>query len=150
MFLTLARLGKLFPAHSIFLSQVLGKTRLSTAEKELIVLRVAWRLGCAYEWSHHRHMADNAEVAPHVIAAATTEDLRGLSPRQSALLWATDELIAQHKLTESGWAAALEQLNADEALELSLFVGHYVMIAMVINTAGVQLEPGFDVVCSSG
>jgi hypothetical protein len=31
--LTLARLGKLFPAHMIFLSQLLGKTRLTAVRK---------------------------------------------------------------------------------------------------------------------
>ncbi|MBV8180248.1 MAG: hypothetical protein JO045_15880, partial [Mycobacterium sp.] len=36
--LTLARLGRLFPAHTIFLSQLLGRTRLSPVEKEIVVL----------------------------------------------------------------------------------------------------------------
>jgi len=38
VFLVLARLGRIFPAHSVFLSQLLAKTKLSAVEKELIVL----------------------------------------------------------------------------------------------------------------
>src|SRR5205809_1022004 len=75
VFLVLARLGKLFPAHTVFLSQLLGHTRLSGAEKELVVLRVAWRLGCAYEYAHHHHSARDIGVREAYIEAATSEDL---------------------------------------------------------------------------
>ena len=144
--LTLARLGKLFPVHAIFLSQLLGKTRLTAAEKEIVVLRVAWRLGCAYEYSHHHRMAIELGVAADRIAAATTPNVEAFAPRLAALLVASDELVGQHKLSDAGWQALRKHCTDEEALELCMFVGHYVMIAMIINTAGVQPEPRFAVV----
>jgi 4-carboxymuconolactone decarboxylase len=143
--LTLARLGKLFPAHAIFLSQLLGKTRLTAVEKEIVVLRVAWRLGCAYEYTHHHRMATELGVAADQITAATTDNLDAFTPRLAALLAAADELVHQHKLSDGGWRALREYRTDEEALELCMFVGHYVMIAMIINTAGVQPEPRFAV-----
>jgi alkylhydroperoxidase family enzyme len=146
IFRTLARLGRLFPAHAILVSQLLGKTRIPGAEKELVILRTAWRLGCAYEYSHHHQMACALGVSLDDIAAATSESAGDLCPRRKALLFGADVLLRQRKLD----AAALEALRVhctdDEVLELSMLVGHYVMVAMIINTAGVQPEPAFAVV----
>jgi len=109
------------------------------------VLRVAWSLGCAYEYSHHHRMATELGVAADQIAAATTNNLDAFTPGLAALLAAADELVRQHKLSDSGWQALHQHRTDEEALELCMFVGHYVMIAMIINTAGVQPEPRFAV-----
>lgn len=148
VFLTMARLGRLFPAHAVFLSQLLGRTRLPAAEKETIVLRAAWRLGCAYEYSHHHAMARESGVSPAQIDAATADDPSGVSERSTALLRATDELVRTNKLSEPKLQALRRYCNDDEILELCMFVGHYVMIAMIINTSGIQPEPNFAVEAS--
>jgi 4-carboxymuconolactone decarboxylase len=145
VFLTLARLGRLFPAHSVLLSRLLGETRLSGQEKELIVLRVAWRLGCAYEYAHHHHMARELGVSTKDIQAVTAHDLSVFDHRSAALLGAADELVREHKLSDGGWAALTEYVTLDEALEVCMFVGHYVMVAGIINSAGIQPEPKFAV-----
>lgn len=145
VFLVFARLGRLFPAHSVFLSQLLGKTRLSGQEKELIVLRVAWRLGCAYEYAHHHRSAQELGVSAAHISAATTEEPSGFDARTQALLLAADELVRHNKLDDTAWAALTEHVTADTALELCMFVGHYIMVAGIINSAGVQPEPHFAV-----
>ena len=147
--LTLARLGKLFPAHTIFLSQLLGKTRLTAVEKEIVVLRVAWRLGCAYEYSHHHRMARELGIQADEIGSATSDNLDALAPRLAALLTATDELVRAHKLSDNGWHTLRRHCTDDEGLELCMFVGHYLMIAMIIDTAGVQPEPAFAVTLPS-
>jgi AhpD family alkylhydroperoxidase len=147
--LTLGRLGRLFPAHTIFLSQLLGRTRLSPVEKEIVVLRVAWRLGCPYEYSHHYRMARERGVGGHEIAAATSDHLEALTPRLAAMLTAADELVRAHKLSDKGWQTLRRHCSDDEGLELCMFVGHYVMVAMIINTAGVQPEPAFAVTLPS-
>jgi alkylhydroperoxidase family enzyme len=146
VFRTLARLGRLFPAHAIFLSQLLARTRLAPAEKELVVLRTAWRLGCAYEYGHHHHMASELGVPPTQLAAATTENAEGLTPRLKALLLGTDVLVSEHQLDAPDLQVLRLYCTDDDVLELCMLVGHYVMIAMIINTAGVQPEPAFALV----
>lgn len=61
-----------------------------------------------------------------------------------ALLSAADEVVRHHKLSDTGWHALRQNCNDDEALELSMFVGHCVMVAMIINT-----EPAFAVTAPS-
>ncbi len=145
IFRTIARMGRIFPGHSVFLAQLLGKTRLTEVEKELLVLRVAWRLGCAYEYAHHHTMTRDLGVPTAAIDAATTDDLSVFDARTAALLGAADELVAERKLSEAGWNTVTAEVSPDAALELCMFVGHYVMIAGIINTVGVQPEPHFAV-----
>ncbi|MFJ6307509.1 carboxymuconolactone decarboxylase family protein [Streptomyces althioticus] len=140
VFRTLARLRGIFPAHAVFLSQILLKGRLPAAEKELVILRVAWRQGCVYEWSLHSPMATAAGVPEHHKRAAAVESPRFDDPRPGALVAATDEILASGTLSDASWSALCDHCTPDEALELCMLIGHYVMIALTLNTVGVQLD----------
>jgi Carboxymuconolactone decarboxylase family len=83
---TLARLGRLFPAHTVLLSALRGGMRLMSTEKEIVIWRVVWRLGRAYEYTHHHHVASERGVTASQIAAATMQEPDCLSPRLTALL----------------------------------------------------------------
>ena len=48
-FLVTGRLGRVFPLHTLFFSQLLQHGRIPQADSEQIVVRVAWRMGCQYE-----------------------------------------------------------------------------------------------------
>ena len=137
---TFARLGGIFPAHALFLSQLLFKGRLSRTEKELVILRVAWRRGCAYEWAHHVDLAIGLAVADNRIDAMSREDADVGDPRLRALIQAADELVAAGTLTDEAWSRLRDHCSPEEAMELCLLVGHYVMVAMTINAVGIQLE----------
>jgi len=146
VFRTMARLGTIMPTWAVFLSQVLGRGRLPTREKELVVLRVAWRLGCIYEYGHHHHIAVCELNLPGAeIEAATTEGAAAADTRLGAFMTFTDELIADRVASDATWERARRWASEDELLELCVFVGHYVMMAGVLNTAGVQLEAPFSV-----
>ncbi|MEU4883154.1 carboxymuconolactone decarboxylase family protein [Streptomyces althioticus] len=140
VFRTLARLRGIFPAHAVFLSQILLKGRLPVAEKELVILRVAWRQGCVYEWSLHSPMATAAGVPEHHKRAAASEAPRFDDPRLGAMVAATDEILASGTLPDASWSALCDHCTPDEALELCMLIGHYVMIALTLNTVGVQLD----------
>jgi alkylhydroperoxidase family enzyme len=143
VFTTLARLGGIFPAHTIFLVQLLRRGRLSPAEKEKVILRIAWHLGAVYEYGHHVHMAKQHGVTQAEIDAIASTSVNDHEPRLAALLSATDELIADHAISEDTWATAERVLSGDELLELCILVGHYVMVSMTLNSTGIQLEQPF-------
>lgn len=144
VFRTFARLGGIFPTHTVLVSQLLGKGRLSSREKELVILRVAWRLGCVYEWGHHTHMARELGVDEAEIEAVATDEIGSeLSDRLTAFVAIADELLATHALSDETWALGRKSASDDELLELCFLVGHYVMVALTLNGVGVQLEPEF-------
>ena len=65
----------------------------------------------------------------------------GWSPRQRALLLGTDELHELHVISDATWELLAEELGDQQLLELCFVVGHYEMLAMVLNSLGVEPEP---------
>jgi alkylhydroperoxidase family enzyme len=68
-------------------------------------------------------------------------DAPGLSRRQRLLVRATDELHAHRVLSDETWAELRGQLSDAELIELCMLVGHYEMLAMTLNSLGVQPDP---------
>ena len=143
VFLTLARLGSIFPRYLLFLSHLLKKGRIPRADKERIILRVAWRLGCVYEWGHHSHMARELGIIESEVASIARQDTGEWDDRLRVFIRATDELIDQRSLTQSRWDELSTQLSTDQLVEFCMLVGHYVMVAGLINTTGVRIESGY-------
>ena len=138
-----ARLGRIFPAHTLFVSLLLKAGDIPIRDKELVILRVAWRRGAVYEYGHYLHMARRLGVSGSDITDATTEPAGGQNTRLGALLAATDELLATGTLSGAGWSRVRHHATEDELVELKILIGHYLMVSMMLNTIGVQLEPRF-------
>ncbi|MFC8515200.1 carboxymuconolactone decarboxylase family protein [Streptomyces sp. NPDC057257] len=118
--------------------------RLSDADRELVIARVAARAGCAYEWGvHMATYAETAGLTPYQITltATGTPDDPAWSPRQTALLRAVDELHASARLGDDTWAALREQLDEPGAIEFLVLAGWYRTIAYVANGVQIESEP---------
>ena len=63
------------------------------------------------------------------------------SQRQCHLLAAADELHRDRVITDGTWAALAAELRDTELIELCFLVGHYEMLAMTLNSLGVEPEP---------
>ena len=143
VFLVFARLGPIFPRYLLFLSHLLMKGRLSRVDKERVILHLAWRLGCRYEWVHHFHMAAELGLSTEQILSMAQRASTLWDERTRCLVLAADELLDKTVLTDMTWAQLRPHLNADETVELCMLVGHYVMVAMTINATGIQPEPQY-------
>lgn len=143
-FLVTARLGRVFPLHTLFFTQLLQHGRIPQADSEQIVVRVAWRMGCQYEFAHHTRMALELGVPGEQIESLTHESDDGWTERTRALMTATDELIASRNLSPDTFDALHRHLDQDQILEFATLVGHYVMASMMLGVAGVELEPAFQ------
>jgi 4-carboxymuconolactone decarboxylase len=58
------------------------------------------------------------------------------------LLRAADELVADHRLSDLTWSALSERYDDQQMIELTLLVGNYAMVAGMLNSIGVEREPG--------
>lgn len=143
VFLVLARLGPIFPRYLLFLSHLLLKGQLSRVDKERIILHLAWRLGCRYEWVHHFHLAADLGLSSSDILSMAEMESPCWDDRTRCLIQATDELLDKKVVSDMTWAQLQPHLSADEAVELCMLVGHYVMVAMTINSLGIQPEASF-------
>src|SRR6185436_16336629 len=63
--------------------------------REIVILRTAWRQGCANEWAYHVGMATRGGLNEDEIADLTRARLEGdWTPRDRAVISAIDQLCA--------------------------------------------------------
>ena len=67
-------------------------------------------------------------------------DAPGWSERQALLLRAADEMHADGRIGDELWAQLAAQLDEVRLIELCMLIGHYEMLAMTLNSLGVEPE----------
>ena len=142
VFTTLGRHPRLFRPWLRFSATLLLRGELPAADRELVILRTAWRCGSWYEWSQHGLLAPRAGLAAHDVERISEgPTAAGWRPRQRLLLLATDELHDRRVITDRTWEALAVELSERQLIELCLLVGQYEMLAMTLNSLGVEAEP---------
>lgn len=145
IFATLLRHPGLLKRWMVFGTHVLVKSTLSPRDRELAILRVGWLCRSEYEFGQHTRIGKlvgltDAEIR-RVLEGPSAE---GWSDIERALLQAVDELHADQMVTDATWAALTQAYDVQQMLDLLFTVGQYVLVSMVLNSAGVQLEPGAE------
>jgi alkylhydroperoxidase family enzyme len=142
VFTTLGRHPRLFRAWLRLGASLMFRGELPRADRELVTLRVAWRCGSWYEWVQHVDLAGRAGMTADEIARAVDgTPAAGWGPRQRVLLRAADELHDHRVVTDRTWQALSDELSERQVIELCMLVGHYEMLAMTLNSLGVEPEP---------
>lgn len=112
-------------------------------ERELVILRVASRLRCAYEFGQHALLGAQAGVAEAEIAQlAVPLDESPWSADDRTLLQFADELLDDCDIEDETWDALQARMSTEEMLEVMLMVGFYRMLAGFLMASRVELEPG--------
>jgi len=145
IFTTLARHRRLFRPWLRFASRLMPLGVLPRRDSELVILRVAHLCNSEYERTQHVRLARAAGLSRAEIERVASDGggAVGWSPRQAALLRATDELHADRDLSDACWDELCSHLSETERIELCMLVGHYEMLAMTLNALRVVPdEPG--------
>ena len=141
VFTTLARHRRLFRRWLPFGGTLLLHPLLPRRDVELVVLRTAWSCGSWYVWVQHVGLARRVGLPDDVVARVPLgASTAGWTPRQRMLLEATDQLVEDHLVTDDVWSRLASQLDERQLIELCLLVGHYAMLAMALNSLGVEPE----------
>ena len=139
LFLTLGRHRGLFRGWLHFAGRLMPGGKLPRRETELVILRVAHRRSCAYEFDHHVHLARRAGVTAADVERITADvPPPGQSAREDAILAAVEALHARQDLDDAEWDELARHLDEREIIELVFLVGHYEMLATSIRTLRVQ------------
>jgi AhpD family alkylhydroperoxidase len=118
---------------------------LEPRDRELLVLRVGWRTQCRYEWAQHVRLAGEAGLtAEQIEAAAGPVDAPCWDARQRDLLAAADQLVEVHRIDDATWHRLARRFDEQALLELLFVVGSYLCLALVLNSAGLEPDPGTD------
>lgn len=143
IFTTMARAPQALKAFLGWGGYVLSKRNsLSERNRELAILRTGFACRAGYEWTQH--------VPYGLRGGLTAEEIERIkagpgdpawSPLDRAILTACDELVGDHCVTDATWAA-LAELGDRGRMDLVFTVGQYTQVSMILNSLGVQLDPG--------
>ncbi len=143
IFTTMANHPGLLRRYLPFGGKLLNGGSIDARQRELLILRTGWNAGSEYEWGQHVRIGRLAGLTDDEIERVTTgPDADGWSAGDATLLTACDELCADHMISDTTWAALAELLDTRQLVELTLLVGHYVMIAGMLNSLRVQRDAG--------
>jgi alkylhydroperoxidase family enzyme len=145
IFRTLARHPELFQSWGPFGGFLLTRAQLPFEERELLILRTGWNCGSPYEWGQHARIAVNGGISREAVdRVAAGPDAEGWTEREAALLRAADELHANNVISDATWAALATELDERQLIEVCMLVGQYHLVAFMLNSVGVQPEPGLE------
>lgn len=115
---------------------LLTRSTLPARLRELAVLRVAHLTECAYEWDEHVRMGRDEGLTDDDIVALTRGEAADAFDR--TVLTAVDELVGTTRIGDRTWAALGERMNTRELMDFVFTIGGYHMLAMALNTFGVE------------
>jgi alkylhydroperoxidase family enzyme len=128
-------LTRAFLRFSVYL---LSGSTLPPRVREQVILRVAHRRSCDYEWTHHVTIGKKAGLSD-----ADIEAIKSGNPTDEfdrAVVGAVDELEEKSNLSDQTWSALGERLDERQRMDLIFTIGGYAALAMALNTFGVEVE----------
>lgn len=140
VFATLARHPGLFRRWGPFAGKLLQGSKLPAREREIVILRVAWRCGSSYEWGQHAVIARDAGVSADEIPRVAADSETGWTLHEAALIRSVDELIDEHCISDATWTTLSKTYDGVQLIELTMLAGHYALLAGTLNSLGVQTE----------
>jgi alkylhydroperoxidase family enzyme len=115
---------------------------LEAAERELVILRLAWQTRSRYEWNQHIRIGSHAGISTaQLYAVAEGPDAEVWTPHEAALLRATDEVLDHYSIDDSTWEVLAETFEPAQLLELTFVIGSYLALATIVASARVAADP---------
>ncbi len=125
-----------------FGQSILTKQELDAHLRELAILRVAHLTGANYEWTQHVPIAKETGVTDaQVEALPQGADSDAFNEVEKNVIRFTDEVTQNVKASAETFAALEKDLGPRQMVELALAIGFYGMVARVMESFEVELEP---------
>jgi len=148
IFRTLVHSPKALKGFGSWGSYVLSQQNKVPADRrELVILRTGLLCRSAYEWAQHVLVGRFTGLTEEEIARIKRgPDDPAWSAADRTLLRAVDELHADQRISDKTWQALGDDAGFDQRQKMDLVftIGHYTMVAMMLNSFGVQLDDGLE------
>lgn len=119
------------------------ENKLPAATKELVILVTARHWGAQFEWAVHKGFALEAGISPAICdAIARGAAPAGLSPEQQTAYDYVSELLETKGVSDAAFARAKRDFGEAGVVELTVCIGYYGLISLVLNTDRTPLPPG--------
>jgi 4-carboxymuconolactone decarboxylase len=116
---------------------------LSPRLSEFVILITAREWSQPYEWNAHQPLAVKGGLNPE-IAKAIAEGRRphGMAEDEEILYDFATELLQNRSVSDATYTRAMTKFGEKGILDTIGLMGHYSLIAMVLNTARTPVPPG--------
>lgn len=115
---------------------------LEERDRELVILRTAYRTGCEYEFGRHTARVLHKQLlSEEQLRAIATEPLSAFDDVDAALLRFVDDVCANDAAADD-FPAMAARFDEAELTELLLLIGFYRMLAGYMNTVRIRREDG--------
>lgn len=143
IFRTLAHAPKALTRFNDWGGYVLSRRNdLPAREREIVILRIGYLCKSGYEFTQHTRIGLDSGLTPDEIQKIKRGADAGWSPPDAVLIRATDELHADHFITEPTWTELGRHFTDKQRMDLVFTAGQYTQVSMILNTFGVQLDEG--------
>jgi 4-carboxymuconolactone decarboxylase len=149
IFRMLAQADSAFIPYLGFAGALLASLELDPRLRELAILLVAKRTDAEYEWVQHVGISRAIGIDDEQISAVERGELRAscLDAEARVVLRVAAEVLDTPRVSDASFAALSERLPARQIVELLLVVGAYQMLARLMTTLDIDIDPavGSDV-----
>lgn len=126
----------------VFAAHVMAKNTLPDRERELLILRTGWNCQSRYEFSQHVVIALRCGVEEREIEMVKEGVDAGWNDDDRLLICAADQLHDRSTIDPPVWQALSARWSTEQLLDIIATVGNYHLVAMFLNSTGVQLDAG--------
>jgi alkylhydroperoxidase family enzyme len=142
---TLSRHPRLLSTWMPFSAWLAVESELPPRLRELSIMRTGWRCQSEYEFGQHAVLGRKAGVTDEEIARVKEgPNAAGWTEEEAALLRAADELHDDACISDETWAVLSKHLTERQLIEVPFLAGQYHLVAYMLNSLGIELEPGLD------
>ena len=116
---------------------------MPNALKEVVIITAAREIKSQYEFTAHARLAREAGVSEDTIQAiAQGRAPQALSDDEELLARYTIELIRDRKIGDATFNAVKNKYGNSGVVEVTVLIGHYLLVNQVLTAFEVQLAPG--------
>ncbi len=138
---TMANVPDVFKRWVVFATHIMFKNSLSVRDRELLILRIGWLCQSGYEFSQHVRIAyDNGFTEADIERIKAGSGADGWDEKEGALVRAAEELHGDAFLSDDTWATLQKHFSTENIADVIFTVGNYNLLAMALNSFGVQLD----------
>jgi alkylhydroperoxidase family enzyme len=141
---TLAHHPELYSRWSALGGFLLNGSSLPARHREMLMLRMGWLCQSEYEWAQHARIATSTVgmTDQEIHRIAEGPKAAGWTDFENTLLRMVDELRYDAIVSDATWNALRKEYSDQQMMEALYTAAQYQLVSMVLNSLGVQLDPG--------
>ncbi len=137
--LTFAHHPALANAFSPLNVHLLTDNSLPVKQRQIAIMRTAWVCECTYMWSSHLRTSQRCGLSTDMFGPIKNgADDPYFDEFERTVIRATDNLVNDRRVSDENWRVLAAQWSKQQLLDFMFTVGCYVMVAGVMNSAGVE------------